>query len=167
MNTEHSFLYSFMLLYMLFNVYTDLTSMRTKNWWHSIYLFGLLLYGFLVGAGVEVLFYSALGLMIGLLLSFLPKAKLGAGDVKMLIVIFSFIGLIFGFHQFTFHGLYILMYLIASFLIMSVLQLIKNKRTNRSFRFYSYKITEEGNLIAPEAIPLFIACIALPLLGGF
>lgn len=165
MNTEHSFLYLFLLMYMLLNVYTDLTSMKTKNWLHLFSLGSVLFYGLWYGIIVGVLYSSVLGLLVGIALSIIPKAKLGAGDIKMLMVIFPFIGSDFGFNHFNIYILFIFLYLVTSIIIITTLKVIKSKTSKASFHFYSYEVTKDGAILAPEAIPLFIACIVLPILN--
>ncbi|MED5094558.1 hypothetical protein [Bacillus safensis] len=148
---------------MIVNVTTDCKTLTTKNLWHLLFLLiYLLIGGFLFGKWLIMLCAFVISFILGLSLTKIPHVSLGAGDIKMLIVISLYNQLIWDDNPLILIGLFIGMYVVFSFSHTLISRLyLKNKRKFS----YSYKI-EKGVIITPEAVPLFITVLLFNVMGG-
>lgn len=148
----------FLLVYMAFNCYTDFKWLITKNIWHLTFLNCIAFYSLVAKTIPDMLIMMAFGFFVAYILSKRPGVELGAGDIKMLTVIASCFGVVYGVVISKF-VIFVLLYLFSDFLIGIIFHVI-SKRYKKTIRFGSYKI-ENGYIEMPQAIPLFIACVLI------
>lgn len=161
MNTEHLFVL-LLLIYMLVNVVTDVKRLITYNKWHLSFLIIFLTISLLQGNNVIVfLCTGVLMLIIGIIQSKIPGTSLGAGDIKMLVIVSLFLVaiklesslyLIIFFLQFG--------YMFTSLAITSFVKGLSLLKNNKEWSVEGFKITKE-EIITPEAVPIFISVIII------
>lgn len=108
-----------------------------------------------------MIFTSFLGFLFGVVLRKIPGATMGAGDQKMLMVIFPLLSI----HEETLRIAlsFSLLYLIFSLLIIRGCRVIQKKMHSEEVKFGTYTIKK--NLIeTPEAIPMLISVLCVPIL---
>lgn len=159
MNTEQMYLLV-LFCYMFLNVITDITKLKTYNKWHLLIIFFLLVIVRPEINNLVVLILTALlSLFIGILQSKIPHNTLGAGDIKMFMVVSMYLVQIKNYVPvfilvFTFH----LGYMIFSLFILFLIKLICLRKKETEWGIGSYKVTN-GCIVTPEAVPIFISIV--------
>lgn len=165
MNTEQTFLYIVLIIYMALNLYTDLKYSKTKNFWH---LTMILVFIFLSVLNKSLLL--SLGMITGGFLVGIGLRKVtggyGAGDIKMLMVLFAGFSLI-GANSFKDFLIIVLAYMVVSLIHTSTFKLIQIK-LKKDMKLGQY-ILKKGYIQVPEAVPLAITTLIIPITinGGF
>lgn len=150
MKNEYLFYFFVILIYMGFNLYTDLKYLKTKNWWHLSFLIILFCLSLLTNnlLGFFISFFG--GAALGGLLKISLK-DYGNGDIKMLMILFASFSLI---ELQTFNDyLYVsILYIVISGIHFGVCKLIQ-LRTKETKRCFTYSISKDY-IEVPEAIPI-------------
>ncbi|PIJ95821.1 hypothetical protein CTN02_21915 [Lysinibacillus sphaericus] len=157
MITEHNFLTVVIAVYMLVNLYTDIRYLKTKNLWHVLILIVLFTISIIKGA----VFNSVIALSVAFLAGIVLRKILstyGAGDVKMIAILFMAISL---FKESKLSHLYgfLLIYIVISFLHIAVLRGVR-KISKRDSKLGGYTLRADY-IVVPEAVPLSIATFIL------
>lgn len=163
MTSEHAFLYVSLIVYMAVNMYTDFTKLKTKNVWHLIFFVVIGIYSVWKEQLGFTLSLSVIGFFLGYLLGRIPGTTLGAGDTKMLMVVFPYLGMLYGGYDQALM-IFLAIYLLVSLLITMVCRRIQKTMQKKEIKYGTYTITKH-NIETPEAVPMFIACLILPLLN--
>lgn len=161
MNTEHLFVF-LLLIYMLVNVVTDVKRLITYNKWHLSFLIVFLIISLLQGKNLIVfLCTGALILIIGIIQSKIPGTSLGAGDIKMLVIVSLFLVAIK--HESSLYLIIFILqlgYMFTSLAITSFVKVISLLKNKREWSVKGFKVTKE-EVITPEAIPILISVIII------
>lgn len=161
MNTEHLFLYFGLLLYMSFNVISDVKHLKTYNLWHLTFFIGLFLYGITETVYIQLIITVVISLAFGILIGTIPKSSFGAGDQKMIVVCSMFLVLMY-VDKFILGSVFtfVSIYYVLSFLLFCVSKYIQKRMRKPEFKVGAYLITKE-NIIVPEAVPIFMASLTV------
>ncbi|WP_141216774.1 hypothetical protein [Rhodococcus sp. 15-2388-1-1a] len=159
MNTYYLFL--LIAVYMIGNLITDIKTLKTKNFWHLLFLLVYFIIGGIVFKNVLLLFVSMLlGFLMGCIMSKLPHSTLGAGDIKMLIVVTVFEQLIkINSNPLLVVSIVFSIYIVVSFVHMSIYKTVWIL-TKGKVKFHSYSISNR-EVITPEAVPIFLTVILI------
>lgn len=161
MNTEYTFLYMLLIVYMTLNVLSDITKLKTYNLWHLIFLIFLFLYGFKEGQVMSILISLFIIMVVGFLLSKIPGSNYGAGDFKMLAICSMFLSLMHPNQTINRSILEIVLfttcYFVISFVITFICRCIQKSMKVEKMNFGTFKITK-SYIETPEAVSIFIVC---------
>lgn len=122
-----------------------------------VVLIWLIIYAILYGNVAASLLAMIGGLFVGIVFRTI-FATYGAGDIKMLAVLFVGIHLI-AEGQWNYLLLYVLLYILFSSLQVVLLNIVK-KLLKKDLQFAGYQI-RVGVVEVPEAVPLFLALLTL------
>lgn len=159
MNTSYILL--LVAVYMIGNVITDIKTLKTKNLWHLLFLLIYFIIGGLIFKKVLLLFLSTfLAFLMGCIIAKLPHATLGAGDIKMLMVVTVFEQLL----KINSNPLLVVLivfsvYIVVSFVHISIYKIIW-LLTKGKVKFHSYSISNR-KITTPEAVPIFLTIILI------
>ncbi|MEQ2529130.1 hypothetical protein EKG37_17500 [Robertmurraya yapensis] len=153
--TTDSIIY-LLFIYLVVNIWTDIRTLKTKNVWHLVFGLLILIVGIFNDMATFMLVALIIILLVGILLMNIPNVQLGAGDIKMLMVLSMYLQFMKPtVAPFLIVLILVSVYMTLSFLIHTILLLIK-KRVKREISFLSYRVTKKM-IITPEAIPISLS----------
>ncbi|MEK5105060.1 hypothetical protein MKX83_24265 [Cytobacillus sp. FSL M8-0252] len=158
MNTEYFF--CVMLIYMIVNLITDTLTLKTKNIWHLFMAIVIMITCMLNKTLLITIASVSLVLIIWMVMSKMIPVNLGAGDLKMLMIITSFQQIIYQPNNFSFLVLVTFgLYIVLSFIQFIFIKVIKDLK-RKEITFFAYR-TEGNVIIRPESLPILLTVIIL------
>jgi len=153
-----------LMVYMLLNVWTDVSKLKTYNVWHMFFLSGFTSLAVFTGCIFTLI---AVVVCTGALYYFMrhiPYTTLGEGDGKMLMIGAMGLQLMYRFiDPMTTSIAFVCMYLTCSMVQVSVLKWMC-WRKGRDLSFLQYRVSR-NQMITPEALPIFVAVILYTIIG--